>query len=135
MMSLTQKTGVVPARPFLLLLALLLTGCYNTPVKHLASDIALIKVGESTREDVLIFMGEPDEIIEHDNGVVQWLYRDQKDTFLERMPVVGNKMGTPEEIQAVVVFNGNIVKSREYTSSDEDDMKWSEDFSWQKARN
>jgi hypothetical protein len=42
-----------------LTLLLLLSGCYSKPVRHLASDASLIKAGESTRIDVLQYLGEP----------------------------------------------------------------------------
>ena len=34
-----------------------ISGCYITPVRHLAADVSLLKVGESTAEDVFNLPG------------------------------------------------------------------------------
>ena len=58
-----ERCMVAKLCSFFLVLTLLagISGCYINPVRHLASDAALLKVGESTKEDVLVFLGEPDE--------------------------------------------------------------------------
>jgi hypothetical protein len=119
----------------LLLLALVaISGCYNTPVRHLAADVALLKVGESTEEDVLIFLGAPDKQQELDAGVEKWLYNDKHMTFLEKAPLVGKRLGAPEYRQVVVTLQNKIVTGVTYSSSDADDLGWSDDFSWQEKK-
>ncbi len=120
----------------LVVLATLLTvsGCYTTPVRHLASDVALLKVGESTEEDVLIFMGDPDEQQELNVGVEKWLYHDKEMTLLEKAPLVGKHLGSPEYRNVVVTLTNNIVTGVVYSSSDADDLKWANDFSWQEKK-
>ncbi len=80
-------------RFFLILLAasLALSGCYNKPVRHLASDAALLKIGKSSSEDVLIYMGDPDEQKVLADGVEKWLYKKEQRTFFEKIPYVGGQ--------------------------------------------
>lgn len=118
----------------LLLTFVALTGCYNTPVRHLAADVALLKVGESTEEDVLIFLGPPDEQQELAAGVEKWLYNDKHMTFLEKAPLVGKRFGSPEYRRVVVTLKNKIVIEVVYSSSDPDDFGWADDFSWQEKK-
>jgi hypothetical protein len=117
---------------FLTLVAL--SGCYNTPVRHLAADVALLKVGESTEEDVLIFLGAPDEQQDVAANVQKWVYNEKKMTFLEKAPLVGKRLGAPEHLQVVVTIKNKIVSEVVYSSSDADDLKWADDFSWQEKK-
>lgn len=122
----------------LFLLALIalvaISGCYTTPVRHLASDVSLLKVGESTEEDVLVFLGEPDEQQELGAGVEKWLYKDKEMSFLEKAPLIGKRLGSPEYRQVVVTISNNIVTEVVYSSSDADDMDWADDYSWQEKK-
>lgn len=119
---------------FLLVLTLLagVSGCYVNPVRHLASDAALLKVGESTKEDVLVFLGEPDEQQEVGEGVEKWLYREKEMSLMEKTPLVGKRIGSPEYHYVVVTLRNGIVADCVYSSSDEDEMDWAKDYSWQK---
>ncbi len=119
---------------FLLLvlaMALLVSGCYNKPVRHLASDVSLLKIGESTQEDVLVYLGDPDELEDLGNGTQKWVYRDEKASFFEKTPWVGKYVGSPEDRQVEVTLKNGIVVERSFTAYDEDDLSWSKDFSWQ----
>jgi len=107
-----------------------LSGCYNTPVRHLTSDVALIKVGQSTEEDVLIFLGEPDE--RQDLAVGQkWIYKNKDMTFLEKAPLIGKYWGSPQYTTVTVTLINETVTDVTYSSSDPDDMHWADDYSWQ----
>lgn len=118
---------------FLLLLitTCLAAGCYRTPVRHLAADVALLKIGESTQEDVFIYLGQPDHQRDLGGGVVQYSYRDQKKAFLEKTPLVGKYTGNPEYLQVIVTLSRGIVSDLVFNSADEDDAGWRNDFSWQ----
>ena len=107
------------------------SGCYNTPVRHLAADVSLLKVGESTAEDVLIFLGAPDEQQELGNGEEKWLYKDKEMSFIEKTPVIGKRLGSPTYRQVVVTLANNIVSDVVYSASDDDDLNWADDYSWQ----
>lgn len=111
-----------------------ISGCYNKPVRHLASDVALLKVGSSTEEDVLVFLGEPDEQQELEEGVETWLYRDKTMTFLEKAPLVGKRLGSPEYKVVMVTITNKIVTEVLYSASDKDDMNWADDYPWQEKQ-
>lgn len=119
----------------LLVMTLCVSGCYITPVRHLAADVALLKVGESTQEDVLIYLGDPDEQVDMGGGVVRWIYSEEKQTLMEKTPWIGKRIGSPEYRQVVVTLTNGIVSATSYTSSDEDDLDWADDYSWQKKLN
>ena len=118
----------------LFLAGFILGGCYTTPVRHLASDIALLQVGKTTREEVTVFLGDPDEQQELGEGVQKWLYREKKVGLLQKTPLVGNKLGSPEFNQVVVTLRNGIVSACDYSYANEGDMHWSKDFPWQEKK-
>lgn len=107
------------------------SGCYITPVRHLASDVALLQVGKTTSEEVIIFLGDPDEQHDLGDGMQKWLYKEKNVGLLQRTPWIGSKLGSPEIRQAVITLKNGVVSSCDYSYSDEDDMGWKKDFSWQ----
>ena len=120
-------------RVFVLLLVALvgLSGCYTRPVRHLASDVALLKVGTSTQEDVLVFLGEPDEQQMVSEGVERWLYLKEDKTLFERTPFIGKHIGSPQYSRVVVTLTKGIVSDCVFSVTDEDDFDWADDFDWQ----
>lgn len=108
-----------------------LSGCYVNPVRHLASDAALLKVGESTKEDVVVFLGEPDEQQVIGEGVEKWLYRDKNMSLFEKTPLLGKHIGSPEYHHVEVTLRNGIVTECVYSSTDEDDMNWAKHYPWQ----
>ncbi len=123
-------------RVFIVVLAtaFLLSGCYNKPVRHLVSDAALLKIGKSSSEDVLIYLGDPDEQKTLGDGVEKWLYKKEDKTLLERIPYAGRQFGAPEFSQVVVTIVNGIVTECTFSLSDEDDMDWADDYSWQEKK-
>ena len=118
---------------FIMLLAVFsLSGCYITPVRHLAADIALVQVGQSTREDVLIFLGDPDEQQVLENGVEKWLYVQTKASTVEKTPFLGKYFGTPEVNRVLITFINGIATDSVFSSNDKDELDWADDYSWQK---
>ena len=67
---------MAPTMRFLscLLVLFFLSGCADKPVRHLASDASLVIVGTSTRNDVLTFLGDPDEQQIDSPSVERWVY-------------------------------------------------------------
>lgn len=112
--------------------ALLLGGCYGKPVRNLASDAALIKVGQSTSDDVLAFLGEPDAQEVTGDGVERWLYREDTASRLEKAPVFGKYFGSPTVGRVIITLKDNRVVECDYSAQDDDDFRWEDDFSWQK---
>ena len=102
------------------------SGCYNAPVRHLTSDIGMVKKGVSSQEDVLIYLGDPDKVEELGDNGERWIYRESQKTMAEKLPWVGSHLGTPQENVAIITFNNKVVSRVEYTSSDPDEMGWEE---------
>lgn len=109
-----------------------ISGCYTQPVRHLAADVALLKVGQTTGEEVVIFLGEPDERQDLGAGVEKWIYFDKEMTLLEKTPLIGKRVGSPEYKLAMVTITNNLVTEVVYSSHDKDDLDWADDYSWQK---
>jgi len=120
---------------FCILLSLFtLAGCYNTPVRHLASDAILIKVGESKRNDVLTYLGEPDDQIILGNGEEKWVYREYENSIVKEAPVVGKYFGEPDYGTVTVIIKDNVVTDCTYGGWESDDRGWANDFDWQEEK-
>ena len=117
-----------------LLYGLLLAGlvsCAGKPVRHLTSDASLITVGSSTKEDVLTFLGDPDEqeILSSDSE--RWVYYEERRSTLQRAPLVGDWFGKAGFSRIVVRFDGNTVAECIYQSREPGEFDWADDYSWQ----
>ncbi|PIE72832.1 MAG: hypothetical protein CSA20_05895 [Deltaproteobacteria bacterium] len=102
----------------------LISGCYNKPVRHLAADVGLVKVGVSTKDDVLVFLGNPDEEFVGEDGTLNWIYLKSRKTVAEKLPWLGEKIGSPERTRVAVQFQGDVVSRVDYSLSDSDDLRW-----------
>ncbi|MGL1932744.1 MAG: hypothetical protein OCC45_13445 [Desulfotalea sp.] len=109
----------------------LLAGCYNKPVRHLNSDVSLIKKGTSTRQDVLLFIGEPDDMKIAGDGLERWIYSEELRNTRESLPLIGEYLGNPDVTGVVVIMKNGIVIDTTYTASDADEVHWRDDFDWQ----
>jgi hypothetical protein len=118
----------------LVFLCCLIEGCYSTPVRHLSSDIALLQVGKSTKQDVIIYLGEPDDQIEEADGIQKFLYREKNNSFFRNTPLIGKKLGTSEVDQVVVTMKNGVVTACEYSYITDGDKGWSKNFSWQEKK-
>ena len=110
-----------------------LSGCYMNQVRHLAADVALVQVGKSTKEDVTVFLGEPDDRGQDREGREVWHYSEKNTSMLEKTPVLGKTFGSPELTHVVVTFSDGVVVSCNFSQSDADDLSWAKDFSWQET--
>lgn len=118
----------------LFLAAVALSGCYGKPVRHLASDAALIKVGESNRNDVLTYLGEPDEQVVLGGGVERWVYREYEDSVVKKAPVVGKYFGKPNYGTVTLLIRGDVVAECTYGGWESDSRDWADDFDWQEEK-
>ncbi|WP_420207914.1 outer membrane protein assembly factor BamE domain-containing protein [Candidatus Electronema sp. JC] len=120
---------------FFLLAALAVTGgCSFKPVRHLASDAALIKPGESTRKDVLRYLGEPDGRRTVGPGVEEYLYSETRKGQLGGLPLVGRLADPASQEMVVVTLNGEQVASCEFRLLKKDDLAWKKDAQWEDVR-
>ena len=116
------------------LVLFMLSGCYNKPVRHLASDVSLIKIGKSDREDVLVFLGEPDLQRMVSANQEEWVYIEVKESSFQRTPVVGRVFSPEGYGKVVVTLEGDLVVDCQYSAFEEKDMDWKDDFDWQKKQ-
>jgi outer membrane protein assembly factor BamE (lipoprotein component of BamABCDE complex) len=116
------------------LVVFMLTGCYNTPVRHLASDVSLIKIGKSHREDVLVYLGEPDLQRMVSASQEEWVYIEEKESSFQKTPFVGRAFSPEGYGRVVVTFEGDLVTGCRYSAYEEKDMDWKDDFDWQKKQ-
>jgi hypothetical protein len=114
-----------------LFMLLVLGGCSSHPVRHLASDASLVKLGVSSKEDVLTFLGDPDARQMISASVEKWIYYEEEETTSQKMPYLGKLFSSDGFSQIVITFEGNIVSDSRYSSFDSDDFDWSDDYSWQ----
>jgi hypothetical protein len=113
---------------------LLLSGCYSKQVRHLASDAALIKPGQSSVKDVQKYLGEPNGRREISPGVSEYVYYEDRPGFFGNMPVLGPMAGPGGYEMIVVTIEKDMVSNCEFRNFNESDRKWVEDFTWEEVK-
>ncbi|WP_028319274.1 hypothetical protein [Desulfobulbus elongatus] len=114
----------------LLCILALLGGCQTTQVRHLASDAALIKPGQTTVKEMQKYLGEPNGRREVSPGVSEYVYYEDRPGMFGDMPVLGSMTG-PTGYEMIVVTVGNdVVTNCEFRTYSQSDRKWMEDFTW-----
>jgi len=112
----------------------LLGGCYTKQVRHLASDAALIKPGQSTRQDVLRYLGEPNGHRTISPGVEEYVYYEDRKGALGTMPVVGSWIDPKGYEMILVTLDGDLVTGCEFRLFNEADQDWVDDFTWEEVK-
>ncbi|KAF0189645.1 MAG: hypothetical protein FD168_900 [Desulfobulbaceae bacterium] len=135
-MYVPSVSRISPRRLAVLLTAALLlfgtAGCYNTPVRHLAGDIILIKAGETTREEAKAIMGEPDSTRQVSATVEEWIYQEEDKSMWQKTPVVGDSFSAKGYKTVALMLEGNVVTAARYGTYVKDELAWKEDCKWQK---
>jgi hypothetical protein len=112
----------------------LLAGCYTKPVRHLASDAALIKPGQTTVKELQTYLGEPDGRREVAPGVSEFVYHEDRPGMFGNMPVLGPMVGTSGYEMIIVTIENELVTGTEFRNFNESDRKWVEDFTWDEVK-
>ena len=112
----------------------LLAGCADKPVRHLASDASLIVVGTSTKNDVLTFLGDPDEQQFDPPSAERWVYLEENPSDLQKTPYFGKMFAPKGNSRIIIIFEGEKVADCKYYSYDSDEFDWADDYSWQEKR-
>lgn len=106
-----------------LLFFLVLTGCSGTlPVRHLSSDVCLVMPESTTKAEVLSFLGDPDQRRPDADGNETWYYYKKNETFLRKMPLVGEKLGKSDYETVTVSFVGEQVRTCVYRQLDQEEF-------------
>lgn len=104
-------------------------GCYNKTIRHLASDAVLIKTGVSSRNDVLTYLGEPDDIRIFEGEKEKWTYVEKRPGTLQFLPLVGEYFGGGTYETIIVVLQNDIVQSSLFREFSDDDFDWADTYS------
>ena len=114
--------------------ALLLGGCYHKPVRHLVSDVGLIKAGQTTRLEVLQYLGEPDNQRKVAPGIEEYIYYEDKRSAFRRLPLI-NEVVDPSGFEMIVVtLSGDTVTDCVFRSYYDEDQDRMDDFSWEEVK-
>lgn len=117
-----------------LALVLLLGGCYSKQVLHLASDASLLKVGESTRQDVLRYLGEPNGHRSVAPGIQEYVYYETRKGALGRAPLVGSMVPAEGHEMLILTLTGDLVTGSEFRTVRKTDKEWVDDFTWDEVK-
>ena len=115
----------------LCILLLLLGGCHSKQVRHLASDAALIKPGQTTMAEVRKYLGEPSGRRAVSSDISEIVYYEENPGFLGTMPVLGNLVGADGYEMIVITLHNDLVTECEFRTFNKNDHKWVEDFTWE----
>ena len=119
-------------RSILILLAtLLLAGCSSKPVRHLASDAALIQPGKTTLTEVHQYLGEPKGIREVSPGLKEYVYSEDTISFWGNMPVLGSMVGPSGYEMIILTVQDEVVKSVVFRNFNEKDREWVKHYNWE----
>ena len=118
----------------LLLLILSLSACSNRPVRHLASDASLIKAGESSRREVLLYLGEPNVVRSIGPETDEMVYYADRTGIVGKTPLIGNAFDEAAYETLIITLEGDLVTNCEFRSYNADDDDWSEDLKWDEVK-
>ncbi len=115
---------------FSLLAALLiLVGCSSKPVRHLASDAALVEPGKSTREDVVRYLGEPDRRRSLSPSMEEYVYYNERKGFFGGLPLIGEQLDPSSYEMILVTLDGDMVTDCDFLIHKAEDKDWDADMS------
>ncbi len=100
-----------------------LAGCAKKNVRHLASDVCLVSPEKTSKEQVLAYLGQPDQQYEMADGGETWIYYDAKKSALRGTPYIGDKIGEKKYEMVKVTFAGQIVQTVIYRSLTEEEFE------------
>lgn len=115
----------------ILFLALSMAGCSNTPTRHLVSDVCMIKTNQTSRQEVLKLMGDPDSKRMLSPDTEEWVYYEEARAMMQDAPLVGGAFDPAGYNMVVITFSGNTVATCRYSGFEDDEFEWQDDYSWQ----
>jgi len=109
---------------------MLLGGCQSKQVRHLASDAALIKPGQTTVKEMQKYLGDPDGRREVAPGVNEYVYHEERPGLFGAMPVLGSMTGPSGYEMIVITASNDVVTGCEFRNFSLTDRSWRDDFTW-----
>ena len=113
------------------LLLLVMSGCYSHPVRHLTSDIGLIKAGETSRREAISLLGEPDSTRMVSATTEEWIYYEEDKSLLQKTPGVGGMFSAKGYKTVILTLEGDIVTASRYGAYNKKELDWQDDYTWQ----
>ncbi len=113
------------------LLLLVMSGCYSHPVRHLTSDIGLIKAGETSRREAISLLGEPDSTRMVSATTEEWIYYEEDKSLLQKTPGVGGMFSAKGYKTVILTLEGDIVTASRYGAYNKNELDWQDDYTWQ----
>jgi len=93
-------------------------GCATKPGPNLASKAALIHPKQTTKAEVLQFLGPPVQIFTFPDGKEEWYYYYRVRNFWEKVPLVKNYKGQDyTEVLKIVIKGEEVIDCVYYTVS------------------
>ncbi len=117
----------------LFFLALSLAGCSGAPTRHLVSDVAMIKAGQTSREEVVKLMGEPDSKRMVSPETEEWVYYEEARATMQNTPLVGGVFDPDGYHTVLITLSGDTVSLCRYSGYYDDEFGWKDDYSWQET--
>jgi hypothetical protein len=105
----------------ILAVLLFLVGCSSKPIRHLASDAALVEPGKSTRQDVVRYLGQPDRHRSLSPGVDEYVYYNERKGFFGNLLFVGNLIDPDSYEMIQITLDGDMVTDCDFLVHKEDD--------------
>lgn len=112
------------------LFILLLGGCESKPIRHLASDAALITPGQTTKEEVIGYLGQPDAHRMLASDTLEMVYFENKRSLFKQFPGIRSISSSEGyEMLRILIIDDRVTEC-EFRAFDKDDEKWADDFTW-----
>ena len=121
-----MKSFIRPVATIIIVLAapLILAGCFHkAPISHIASDISLIIPNQTTKQEILSYMGYPAQKKAVSADEEEWLYYQANNSFLRKTPLVGGKLGQTQYDMAIIRFSDDVVTSSQFRDLTEEEFK------------
>ena len=119
---------------FLSFFVVALNACSSTPTRHLVSDVAMISAGNTSREEVIKLMGDPDSKRMVDADTEEWVYYEERAATLGGTPLFDGVFDSDGYEMVLITFSGDVVKTCNYRGHDDDEFDWRDDYSWQEIK-
>ena len=110
----------------LIVSALSLVACSSKPVRHLASDAALLRPNATTQTEMHRYLGEARAAREVAPGVKEYVYVEDIVGFWGKMPVLGKTVGSRTCEMLIVTVADGVVRDVVFRGCDAGDREWVE---------
>jgi outer membrane protein assembly factor BamE (lipoprotein component of BamABCDE complex) len=106
-----------------LLLSMVLSACQRQPIRHYSSDVSLLLPGSTTKQEVLAYLGTPEEQRVDPREGEMWIYYQVNKSLLRKTPLLGKRMGREQYEVVIVTFQGEVVRTNTYRSLDRQEFE------------